>query len=71
MQKYIADVHSGIKFAGLAPLIASGHTGDWSNMTGNRASGLDSGLSPWDKVVLTVPASPSFCHRHPHDNCRR
>lgn len=65
MQRYTADVHSGVKFSGLALQIASGHTGVWSNITGNRASGLASGLSPWDKVVLTVSASPSYCHRHP------
>lgn len=29
-------------------------------MTGNRASGLHSGLSPWDKVMLTVPAAHHF-----------
>lgn len=71
MQRYIAEVHNGVKFSGLALQIASGHTGVWSNMTGNRASGLDSGLSPWDKVVLTVPASSSFCYRHPYNNCTR
>lgn len=70
MQRYIAEVHSGVKFSGLALQIASGHTGAWSSTTGNRASGVDSGLSPWDKVALAVPTSPSFCHRHPCDNCR-
>lgn len=42
----------------------------WSHRIGNVTSGLEWGLSPWDKVALAVLASLSFCHRCPYDNFR-